>query len=233
MFSFTNPLWEHLPQLRFVQLPWRWLLCLNAALAILLTMASRHWSLRALACAGMLAVVLVAGYRIQAPWWDNADDIREMSNAMADGTGYEGTDEYVPAGADPYELKKDLPLVSDGAGNAVRVEGAQWSAIEKQFVVNADAAEFLTLRLFNYPAWTVTVNGKLVEAGTADVTGQIEIPVEAGRNDVRIRFVRTRDRTIGGAVSLFGIGVFGALWLWGKFGVPRTGAHSSKATPSP
>src|SRR5262249_7089517 len=31
MLPFTFVLWQYLPQLRFVQLPWRWLLCLNVA----------------------------------------------------------------------------------------------------------------------------------------------------------------------------------------------------------
>ena len=73
---------------------------MNAALAMLLTMAAKRWTSRGLAAAVLLAAVIVAGYRIQPPWWETASDIREMSNALADGTGYEGTDEYVPAGAD-------------------------------------------------------------------------------------------------------------------------------------
>src|ERR1035438_8345184 len=112
MVNVSNILWLHLPQLRYVQLPFRWLLCLNAALAILLAQAALRWSSRLLACALLLAALLVAGDRFQFPWWDQSTDIREMSDAVADGTGYEGTDEYVPAGADPYEVNKNLPRLS-------------------------------------------------------------------------------------------------------------------------
>src|SRR5258708_2751910 len=72
MISVTNLLWQHLPKLRFVQLPWRWLLCLNAVLALLLTMSTRRWSLRFLAAGVLLGAVVLAGYRIQPPWWDMA-----------------------------------------------------------------------------------------------------------------------------------------------------------------
>jgi non-canonical purine NTP pyrophosphatase (RdgB/HAM1 family) len=201
MFAITDPLWEHLPKLRFVQLPWRWLLCLNAALAMLLTMAIQRWSMRAVAFAGLLTVVVVAGYRIQPPWWDNAADIREMNNAMAGGSGYEGTDEYVPAGADPYELSKSQPRVANSSGRAKRTEDMQWGPTEKRFVVHSDGADLLTLRLFNYPAWAVTVNGEPVDTQTTEVTGQMMILVTPGRKDIRIRFGRTRDRTVGGVVS--------------------------------
>jgi hypothetical protein len=213
MLSITNLLWQHLPKLRFVQLPWRFLLCLNAVLAILLTMATRRWSLRVPAIVALLAVLVIAGYRIQPPWWDTAADVEEMSDGLTEGAGYEGTDEYVPTGADPYELKKDQPQIVDSSGHPLRTESVQWGPAEKHFVVHSNTPELLTLRLFNYPAWEAMVNGKRVETQTTDVTGQMEIPVAAGRNDVRIHFGRTRDRTIGGLVSLLSMGLLLAAWI--------------------
>jgi hypothetical protein len=213
MLPITNFLWQHLPKLRFVQLPWRWLLCLNAAVAILLTIAVRRWPWRALAGAALLAAVVLAGYRIQPPWWDSAADIKEMSDAMSDGTGYEGTDEYVPAGADPYELKKNAPLVADSSGSPIRAEILAWQPAEKHFVVHSNNAELLTLRLFNYPAWQVAINGKEVATQTTEVTGQMSFPVAAGRNDVRIQFNRTRDRTVGGWISVISLGLLFAAMM--------------------
>jgi hypothetical protein len=136
-----------------------------------------------------------------------------MSDAISDGAGYEGTDEYVPAGADPYELKKDQPEIVDLSGHPLRTETAQWGPAEKHFVVHSKTPGLLTLRLFNYPAWEVMVNGKRVETQTTDVTGQMEIPVAAGRNDVRIHFGRTRDRTIGDLASLLSLGLLLTAWI--------------------
>jgi len=213
MLSITNFLWQHLPKLRFVQLPWRFLLCLNTVLAIMIAMATRRWSFRVLAGAALLAVLIIAGYRIQPPWWDTAADIEEMSDALTEDAGYEGTDEYVPAGADPYELNKNQPRVADSSGHPLRTETVQWGPAEKHFVVHSNTPELLTLRLFNYPAWEVMVNGKRVETQTTDVTGQMEIPVAAGRSDVRIHFGRTRDRTIGRLASLLSLGLLLAGWI--------------------
>jgi hypothetical protein len=216
MISLTNPLWQHLPKLRFVQLPWRWLLCLNAVLALLLTMATRRWSLRWLGAGILLSVVLVAGYRIQPPWWDMAADIAEMSDAITDGTGYEGSDEYVPAGADPYELNKDQPPVVDSSGRPVRTESLTWTPAGKHLVVRTAGPEVLTLRLFNYPAWEVTVNGQRVATQTTEVTGLMMIPVTGRRDDIQIHFARTRDRTVGGVVSLLSIGMLLGMWMTTK-----------------
>lgn len=181
---------------------------MNAALAMVLPMAAKRWTSRLLASAVLLAAVVLAGYRIQPPWWDMAADIREMSDAIADGTGYEGADEYVPAGADPYELNKSLPRVSDDKGTPVPCKMLAWGQTEKHFKVHTAAAQNLTVRLFNYPAWEVVVNGKPIETQRTDVTGLIVIPIGAGDNDVHIHFRRTIDRVAGNVVSLMSLALF-------------------------
>jgi len=230
MLSVSNLLWQHLPKFRFVQLPFRWLLCMNAALAMLLTMAARRWTSRLLVSVVLLAAVIVAGYRIQPPWWDTARDIRQMSDALADGTGYEGTDEYVPAGADAYELNQSLPRISDDAGAPVPSDMLAWAQTEKHFIVHASKPENLELRLFNYPAWQVSVNGQPEPAQTAEVTGQMIIPILAGTNDVRVHFRRTTDRTIGDAVSWLSLMLLAAAWI--KTRPPFARASSGEVSSS-
>jgi len=233
MLSFSNVFWEHLPKLRYVQLPFRWLLCLNLAVAVLLAIATSRpatwrWIMRALACIALLAVVIFAGWRTQPPWWAAASDIADMQRSVADGTGYEGVDEYVPAGADPYELNKDLPRLSDEEGaSASNMIGndspvnkwisdakiIRWAATEKHFQVFAMSPANLTVRLFNYPAWQAVVNGRRVATTTSEVTGLMIVPLEAGENDVEIRFTRTLDRLLGDAASLVGMAVLVIAWV--------------------
>ena len=201
MFSFTFFLWQHLPKLPFVQLPWRWLLCLNVPFALLTTMAWRRWAARAVVCAAMLFVLVIAWHRIQAPWWDTSADLNEMLDNQQDGSGYEGTDEYVPTGADPYEINKEARRVTfDGAGHS-RIEVKQWDAESKFSIADVTSPGKLVVRLFDYPAWQVEVNGHPVASETHEVTGQLMIPVEAGQNQVRITFIRTWDRSVGGIIS--------------------------------
>jgi hypothetical protein len=222
MAPASNMLWENLPKFRFVQLPFRWLLCLNAPLAVFLAIATRRsqsasaikgWAARATACASLLAVLLICGHRIQPPWWDQSGDIQEMVDAISDASGYEGTDEYVPVQADPYEIKKDLRQVSDENGAPINVGNLVWNTTEKQFDVHADSGEDLVLRLFNYPAWKVTVNGRQTETQTLPVTGLMVIPVGAGKNSVRVALVRTPDRLAGEIISVISLSVFAALWI--------------------
>ncbi|PYX85547.1 MAG: hypothetical protein DMG68_17815, partial [Acidobacteria bacterium] len=201
-FSITFFFWEHLPKLRFVQLPWRWLLCMNVPLSLFVTMACRRWPTRLLVCAAMFAVVVGGGYKVQPPWWDNADDINEISDNLQAGKGYEGTDEYVPAGADPYEIKQDAPQAKLENTAHGQVQVLKWKPEHKLIAARMTRPAQLGLRLFNYPAWSVTVNGEPARAETHEVTGEMMIPLQAGENKVSVTFVRTWDRTWGAVISL-------------------------------
>jgi hypothetical protein len=204
-FSFTSFLWEHLPELRYLQLPWRWLLCLNVALALFITMASRRWMVRVLICIAMLVLLGFVWHRVQVPWWEKAEDFAQMLDNQQSGAGYEGTDEYVPVEADPYEINKDASRVAlddnVAADQILQVRIQRWNAESKLFTAEISQPGQLVLRLFNYPAWRVEVNGQMVATTTRSVTGQMLIPVQPGENRVKITFTRTWDRKLGGIVS--------------------------------
>lgn len=202
MFPVTLFLWDILPKMRFMQFPWRWLLCLSMIFAMVLTMGLRRWPWRGVACTLSLVVVIGAWHKIQVPWWDNAADLREMQDNMSDRIGYEGTDEYTPLGAEPSAIVKDARNVAvDGPGRAA-IRVLQWGAESKAFTADMSAPDRLALRLFPYPAWKTEVNGHLVQTGVRAGTGQMLVPVEAGMNQVRITFVRTWDRAAGGWISV-------------------------------
>jgi hypothetical protein len=201
MLPITLICWRYLPELRFVQLPWRWLLCLNVAFTLFVTMGCRRWLTRFMVCAAMLGVVAIVWHRIQPPWWDTAADIQELHDFIEDGDGYEGTDEYVPAGVDPYELKKDAPQVATVSGHPAVIHIDRWGAQSRVFSANVARPEKLRIRLLNYPAWRVQLNGREITAGTQPITGEILIPVDTGSNRVRLSFVQTEDRLIGDLVS--------------------------------
>lgn len=212
MLKITYPLWEHLPELRFVQLPWRWLLCLNVPFAMEFTLSVRRWWLRGVLCLAALAVMLVVWHRIQAPWWDTAGDIREMLDNQQDGTGNEGTDEYVPAAADPYDINRNAPLVRfEGRGHA-QINIQEWHAEERVVVAKASSPGKLVLRLFNYPLWRAEVNGSPVQTEATTHTGLMIVPIAEGQSRVEINFVEGWDRKIGLLCSLLALAVI-VIWF--------------------
>lgn len=201
MFRFTFPLWTYLPELRYVQFPWRWLLCLNVSFALLIALALPRWPLRIVVCAAALATVLLVWRYVQPPWWDQASDVQEMVENQHEGTGNEGVDEYVPANVDPYDADQNAPRVRfEGPGQA-ETQTPKWDAESRSIVATTAAPGELVLRLFNYPNWRVTVNGASVHTLTSPGAGQMMIPVPAGESRVEINFVEGWDRWVGTGIS--------------------------------
>jgi hypothetical protein len=234
LLPISAPFWKFAPKLRFMQFPWRWLLCLSMILSVVITFGLRRWPARALVCAGALLLVVVSGYRIQRPWWEDADDLQELRDKMQDNivqdpantiAGYEGTDEYTPTGADSSAIDKGARRVTVEGLEHARIHVVQWDAESKEFTAEMSAPARLALHLFNYPAWTVEVNGRVVQAGTRESTGQLMVPVEAGPNRVKVTFVRTWDRVVGGWISLV-TALLGMLWV----AVARARRSSQAAT---
>jgi len=211
MFSASGFVWRLLPKLQFMQFPWRWLLCLSLIFSIFITVGLQKWWMRLAVCFVAMLVIGSAWRDIQPPWWDNAADLREMKDNLADRVGYEGVDEYTPLEADPTAIDKDARSVTvDGPAHAA-IRVLRWGPESKEFTVQMSAPDQLALRLFRYPAWRVEVNGRVVDTAARENTGQMLVPVEAGMNRVRLTFVRTWDRTVGGWISIVTVS---CLILW-------------------
>jgi hypothetical protein len=114
LFPISRPIWNILPELRFLQFPWRWLVVLEAPMGIFF--ATAIWtSRRALhavllvACAFVfVAATLVAGFIFFQPC-DEEDAVWGMLGAYYHNVGFEGTDEYAPPYADNSLVSMGLP----------------------------------------------------------------------------------------------------------------------------
>jgi 6-pyruvoyl-tetrahydropterin synthase related domain len=213
MLSITGPLWSILPKMRFMQFPWRWLLCLGIPFTLLIVVGVRRWTARVAIYLAILCVLALAWEHFQPPWWDTAADLREMQDYVATGVGYEGTDEYTPVDADPSSVDKDARRVTVEGSARAAIRVSEWNVEHKLFTAETSAPDNLALRLFNYPAWRVEVNGVRVRAGTREGTGQMLVPVEAGANRVQITFIRTWDRAAGAWISALAL-VLALALLW-------------------
>jgi 6-pyruvoyl-tetrahydropterin synthase related domain len=227
MLPITGFVWRFLPEIRYVQFPWRWLGPLGVAFAFFvaaaLSAAQRRW-LGWIACVALFAAIAAAAAAmIRTAWWDTGD-VPALAAAIHSGGGYRGTDEYDPIGCDRYELPGDpddtertegvsavpaqpVEQLDPDSGDVVPVSEAQvgiqsWSAERREFSVNTEEPVTLAVRLLNYPAWDVRVDGKGIAPGKVPDTGQMLVPLSPGAHVVSIRFRPTWDRTAGDAISI-------------------------------
>jgi hypothetical protein len=207
MFPVSNILWRFLPELRFVQFPWRWM-SMIALCAMIFTVAAARESLRwAWLFLASLTIVASAHYLVKHAWWDT-EDMPTLQAAIKDGIGFEGTDEYDPAGDDHVDLPQRQPRAhirrrDSGAltQNEPEVVVEKWNSEHRAVRVASKNPAKVALRLLDYPAWRVTVNGAAVTARHSEGTAEMIVPVPAGESELRIDFKRTMDRTLGGWIS--------------------------------
>jgi len=223
MLPIAGAAYRHMPDLQFLQFPWRWLLTIGIAYAVLVVLAvppfrGKPW----LYAIAFLALIAACNRGFQ-PQCDPAETPFMISNLYHTGYGYMGTDEYTPAGGDNYEIKPDFPEFrlrgeNGGGASGARVTHLHTSTYRKQLTVESGEPVQLVLRLMNYPAWRVEVSGNRIVPESDDPTGRMVIALPKGRSQVDVRFVRTPDRWTGDGIS-----VAAFIFLCGFWYVERRG----------
>jgi len=200
--------WRYLPELRYLQFPWRLSLVLGFAFGFFAAGGgTRRRAVWWLTLAIILAATSVAIAGDTA--WDS-EDVPAVVESIRAGHGYEGIEGFQPVGANLDELDGESPLVGEvdpksgdiDAPEMVKIDVARWSAEDKVFATNSKAPVKLGLRLLQYPAWEAQVDGRNLRTETALQAGQIILPLTGGAHHVELHFRRTRDRMIGAALSI-------------------------------
>ena len=220
MSRLSIPLWRYLPELRFLQFPWRWLVPFGMVFATFVATAVANmrrarlwWTVLAVAIAGTGAAI------VHDAWWDT-EDVPNLTEAIASGHGYEGTDEYAPLGCNHYLLPQGGPPSGDQPGppnpalaqldpvsgkivpaSDIALHVQHWNAERKEFTIESAGVAKLAIRLIDYPAWQVRVDGRESATEKLPKTAQMILRVAAGSHRVAITFRRTWDRKAGALVS--------------------------------
>jgi hypothetical protein len=222
------PIWNLLPKLRLLQFPWRWLVVLEAPMAILFAAAiwpaKRWWRIAVTAaCAVLFWTATSAAALFFHQKCDPEDTVSGVWRTYASGAGFDGDDEYEPPGADDSALPTGLPgacLVTQpkavlaaaspdtnptwdpGDHTCVAIYAAKWVAPERLSVSGAvPKAGYLVLRLRVYPAWRITVNGRGTPSFDQREDGLMAVPVAEGPVDVEVGWKTTRAALAGKWVS--------------------------------
>jgi hypothetical protein len=123
LFPLSRPLWYLLPEMRFLQYPWRWLETVEAPMAIFFAAAiwpsgrrSRAAVLVVCGAAFLASTAYAAKYFFQVCYPE--DSVPSVLVDYRAGAGFEGMYEYEPSGGDDSAIATGLPdacLVSDSS----------------------------------------------------------------------------------------------------------------------
>jgi hypothetical protein len=242
-FPVSLPLWNLLPKLRFLQFPWRWLVTLEAPMAIFFAAAvwSREAARRRIAVSAVLALFVVLALAFTTRYFfqacDDEDAVSSMVGVYGSGPGFVGTDEYAPPGADDTLVASGLPagcLTLDGSaalgeplnGNeAAPVWSAAQGSCETTLNWQIDQPErkhiravlphagFLILRLRSYPAWQLKINGSPIPSQPRRADGLIVVAVPQGVVDLTADWTATSDLIAGRWLTALAVLLLAGLWF--------------------
>ena len=184
------PLWHHLPQLAFLQFPWRLLSLLApvGALALALALPSLKLSpLRLTLLSLALAAVLVPlAFRPFTQACDADDTPQARFVDFHSAAGDEPTDEYTPTTADNDSLRDNNPpfrlLPPDASDDTPPPPAAHPGPAPLSLSVILPAPSRLILNLRDYPTWQVTLNGNIDANRDHRADGLLTLLLPAGRD---------------------------------------------------
>ncbi len=230
----SEPLWRWLPALRLLQFPWRWLVVMNAPLAVFFAAAiwvKPRWGRVALTGACAVLFFLITG----GTWgicFNNCHNTDAALETAEQSSGTPGKPEYAPPGIQHALMTPEVTgncAVDDlaNASSADRTDGtAQGSGAHacggsfsqmadqpeyKVFVGTADHAGYLILHLRSYPAWRVTVNGQTAHAAREAGYGLMAVPIPRGPAMVTVDWTTTPDVWAGRGLSLLALALLTGL----------------------
>ena len=196
-------LWMHLPELRFLQFPWRITAILAAIFALAISLALSRLSLKLTTTivASLLAVFLFgfsASHAFRQYCYPEDTVETRLQIFRSANPGSEPTDEYAPIGADNESLKTVNPgywLAS--TADTPAPEPSTPAPAPPQFDLAPLTPTTLILNLRDYPTWQISRNGSLVATRLHREDGLIAISLPAGPSHIEITYTPLADQRIG------------------------------------
>jgi hypothetical protein len=219
------PIWNHTPELRFLQFPWRLTAILGAILGLFAARLFNRLKLNgATTAAANLALAAVLVY----PAWQlfhqpcDAEDTVEARVALYHSPrGTEPTDEYTPTAADNDALSKSNPpywlIPSTGPVDAAAPKGSTPSQAPTNLTLHLATPQMLVLNRRAFFGWVLIVNHREVATqAEARNDGLIEASLPAGTNVVGLTYCPTRDQMLGIIVTVLALVMLLILLILGR-----------------
>jgi hypothetical protein len=230
MLRPTGSLLQFLPKMRFLQFPWRWLTVLGIIFSAFMGGAIVRARQRMII--SLIYLIILAGTgTVLCKYFGELDtgseDIARANASIQNGKGYDGVMEYRPQFGEEADLPIGVPLVellpegTDRVSDTRRepmkgtVSIESWLAQNKVFTVTTPAPVVAAVKLLEYPAWQVRINGQSAAREADSNFGQILLALPGGTSHVEIHFGWTPDRTAGWVVSGIGILILSCIAIMG------------------
>jgi hypothetical protein len=220
--SISDPLWQHLPELRFLQFPWRLLTILAAVLSLAAALALAPLMIKliptiafSLALAALLAF---PGFHLFHQYCPAEKSVSGILVRFRANSGSIPSGEYTPIAASnqflshanpPYWLIPNQLADVNTSSPANSTPGSAPSSL----ILNSPRPQILVLNLRDYPGWRITLNQTVLTSRLHRNDGLIAIPISAGLTHMAITYGRTIDQLLGVILSILSLVLLGTILL--------------------
>jgi hypothetical protein len=251
LLSFSQPVWDTVSLLGYVQLPMRLrgliALCIAPLVGIPLLYLTRRW--QTIGTGAILAVLVLSALPLLYPRY--ARDVPSQAGladliAFETRTGAIGTTsfgEYLPVWV--RDIPVTSPLEAEYARGAIPNRflvpqgvvlcGETLGRIRQSVCVSSPVAWRAQVRAFYFPGWSVEIDGAPVATKATDGDGQIEFEVPSGQHTLTLAYTGTAVESVADGLSLFSailvLGVFVIAVLLRIKARTRTSARSTPDAP--
>jgi hypothetical protein len=184
---------------------------------------------------------VAASYPHFRQYCDEEDVVPAQIAAIESGRGVEGSDEYSPRDSDSSTLKAGMPhawLATDAnapppkGDDTARISVREWSTEERRIVVRANQSGYLVVRMMDFPAWHLRIDGHDMPARmrtTRRDDGLLAVPVAEGVERLDLVYREPEDVLRGRLISLSAALLLLVMSAWG---VRKPLAESQQTTAS-
>ncbi len=232
--SISQPIWDTISLLGFVQFPWRYLGPATFCVALLIGLGvgallepgeGETASWRAGATAGLPAVLLAGLIMANLGWFypDHCEAPSQLTVAgmirwerLTDTLGTTAKGEYLPVWVQQFpDVSLDeayaagepiMRLRAADLPEGARITDAQYGAQDAAIRLDTPVAFRARYLAFYYPGWHVTVDGAPVTVAPEAGSGLLTFEVPAGEHTIEVWFGETPVRWGGDGLSVLSVG---------------------------
>ena len=218
----STPIWQKIKILEYLQFPWRFLglvifFASFASGAIIMFLKDKR--LKYL-LTGILILGLLFSTRVyfQPERYYQVTDEDRLSGEQWELALTNAIFDYLPIYAEmpPAEEAPELPQIINGEGEVFNLlKGTDWQ--EFNLEVRGEEKVEVRLSLYDFPGWTVWIDGERTEINHDNFLGLITFKVPPGEYQVRAKLLNTPVRNLGNLMSLIGwLGLLGGVVILKK-----------------
>ncbi len=210
VLQISQPVWEIIRPMAFLQYPWRFLLLISFFASFLsgsiIWYIERRVSVKKFLVIFVSIVILILIFQIK---FFKPQTIYDIPSSTYLGTDYlkwqvsKISDEYMPAGLRKPTNETQVPRSLINESKVLQFQSVENKTQEKKFNLSLAKDSFISINIAYFPSWEAILDGKREQL--SETSSGMKLFVPAGRHNLTLIFRETLYEILGDMLSVAGV----------------------------